>query len=1691
MKKTPTQGCFIKTPALLLVLLGFAGTACAQSSVWTNKLGGSWAAAANWTNGVIASGATNTADFSQLTLAAAPTVTLDGARTNGTLIFGDGGNTYGWTLNTGTGGPLTLSQITVNGQATTVGAVLAGTNGFTKAGAGLLMLTGTPTYTGGTTISAGTLEMGAGATTLGTGTNTIAAGAELLVSNNLPNQGFGGTLAGSGTLDLVTGQPWFTWGTFSGPITVETAAQLRIYPAMNGNSALTVNGSGLVSVFSAFGTSSVKVSTLNSTSTTSEIRLGGGTSLYVMGGGNSSFAGNILTDAGGTGGIYKSGGGTLTLSGNNTFSPLVGTPAINLNGGILSLASTGAIGTSAASAISFAGGTLQYSAANTNDYSARFTNSAGQAYSINTGGQNVTFATALTSSGGSLTKTGNGTLTLAATNTYSGTTTVNGGILRGTGVIAGPTVVQSGGTLAAGTAAAVGALTIDNTLTLSTGGTNLLRINKTGGTAVSDQIQGLIGATYGGTLVVSNVTSDSTALASGDKFYLFPSAGSYAGGFVAFNLPALPSGLSWDTAGLTVDGSISVGSNLGVPIFSPASGGFVGAVTVTISGAAGSTIHYTTDGSNPTTSGTVISAASPVTGIVVPAGVVETINAYATEGGYGNSAVAAATYATVVTPTWTNPAGGSWPVAATWSNNIVGGGSGATADFSELTLSGTANVTLDGGAVIGNLIFGDAGNAYNWSVSTGSGGTLTLAGTNPPVITVANQTTTINALITGTNGLTLNGTGTLNLTARNTYSGVTTVNGGSLDLTMSTAYASGYVGSGVVVNSNATVEVNSLFALGYTANSADLTLNAGSTFYQADGTYVKNLTVVGGSTFTGTTDLRVGGNVTAVPTDAAIPALPELGLAGISYGVVGGVTTFTVSHDTNQTVDCTVGPIGQSSTAGLVKAGPGLLELTASNSYTGATIVSNGTLLVTGSLAGGNVTVLNGAELAASGTIGGATAVQSGGTLMTGTAGISLLTIKGNLTLAGNVNLRINSGSATGDLLTGMAGVTFGGTLTVTDLGGALAYGQTYTLFTLGSGTYAGSFASVSLPTPPSGLTWDTSHLAANGSIQLVYANQLAAPLFSPAAGGYVGSVPVTISAAAGSTIHYTLDGSNPTNSGTVISAASPVTVTIPDGTNLTINAYATKSGNANSLVASATYSTLPEAVWTNPAGGSWPVAANWSNNIVGSGNGVTADFSQLTLSGTANVTLDGGVTVGNLVFGDAGDSYNWTVSTGTGGTLTLADMNSQPDITVENQTATINALITGTNGFVFNGPGTLALTAQNSYSGTTMVNSGVLDLAMALNYSASKAGSAVVVASGATVEINGAFALGYTTAAANLTLDDGSTLVMADQTYINDFTITGAASLTGSDVDLRVSGNVTSVATDTAVPVIPALALAGVTYGNVGGTTMFTVNHDTNQAVDLTVGAIVQQSTAGLLKAGPGIMELTGVNTYAGGTTVSNGTLLVSSTGSLAKGGVTVLAGAVLGGSGVIGGATTIQSGGTVMTDPDGISTLTVSNAVDLAGTATLRIDSDTLSNDQLAGTNITYGGTLTVTDLGSSLVLGNSFQLFSAAGFAGNFATLNLPALGAGLAWSWTPANGTLTVVSTAPPTLSGITQLGDGNFSLTFSGTAGAGYSILATTNLTTPLAGWTVLSTGVFGGSPVTYSDLAATNYPARFYTIMVP
>src|SRR5215471_18945347 len=134
----------IRTLAGVALACALGQDAFAQSGTWINTAGGSWTNAGNWSGGVIAAGAGNTANFSTLVLPAGVTNTLDGAQTIGNLVFGDVGNAFGWTLNTGAGGPLTLAVasgspiINVSNQTALIGAQLAGTNGLTKTGNGTL-----------------------------------------------------------------------------------------------------------------------------------------------------------------------------------------------------------------------------------------------------------------------------------------------------------------------------------------------------------------------------------------------------------------------------------------------------------------------------------------------------------------------------------------------------------------------------------------------------------------------------------------------------------------------------------------------------------------------------------------------------------------------------------------------------------------------------------------------------------------------------------------------------------------------------------------------------------------------------------------------------------------------------------------------------------------------------------------------------------------------------------------------------------------------------------------------------------------------------------------------------------------------------------------------------------------------------------------------------------------------------------------------------------------------------------------------------------------------------------------------------------------------------------------------------------------------------------------------------------------
>jgi len=78
--------------------------------------------------------------------------------------------------------------------------------------------------------------------------------------------------------------------------------------------------------------------------------------------------------------------------------------------------------------------------------------------------------------------------------------------------------------------------------------------------------------------------------------------------------------------------------------------------------------------------------------------------------------------------------------------------------------------------------------------------------------------------------------------------------------------------------------------------------------------------------------------------------------------------------------------------------------------------------------------------------------------------------------------------------------------------------------------------------------------------------------------------------------------------------------------------------------------------------------------------------------------------------------------------------------------------------------------------------------------------------------------------------------------------------------------------------------------------------------------------------------------------------------------------------------------------------------------------------------------------------------------------------------------------------PPQMAQPVLLGDGNYQLNFTGTAGAGYSVWAATNLLlAPIPNtWSLLGGGVFSGNgAASFSDLTATNYLLRFYLISVP
>ena len=277
-----------------------------------------------------------------------------------------------------------------------------------------------------------------------------------------------------------------------------------------------------------------------------------------------------------------------------------------------------------------------------------------------------------------------------------------------------------------------------------------------------------------------------------------------------------------------------------------------------------------------------------------------------------------------------------------------------------------------------------------------------------------------------------------------------------------------------------------------------------------------------------------------------------------------------------------------------------------------------------------------------------------------------------------------------------------------------------------------------------------------------------------------------------------------------------------------------------------------------------------------------------------------------------------------------------------------------------------------------------------------------------------------------------------------------------------------------------------------------------------------VMSEAGSLTKLGTGTLTLTGTNTYTDATTISNGTLLLGASASLAgtpinlaggaakfdvsavTGGYTLAGGKTLSGIGVVLGAVTTVAGST-LAPGNSVGTLSFSNDLTLAGNLFFELNKSlTPSNDLVVvgGTLTNAGtGTLTVTNLGPTLMVGDHFKLFSQPLLNGNALTI----VSSGVTWANNLAvDGSIQVVAVGggtPPSFppGGIGLLPGGNIFLTATGAVGTAYRLWASTNVAlTPITNtWTLLSNGTITISPFTINDLTATNFPQRFYLFSTP
>lgn len=492
---------------------------------------GSWSTAANWVGdaapvagadlvfGAGAARTTNTNDFASGTAFHSITIAAAGCTLAGNAIELEDGlsATYGSGLSTFSIDAALGADLTVDvgsGGELGVAGVPDGSFHLTKLGAGLLELQGSNTYSGGTTIAAGTLAI-TNASALGTGTATVGDGAadsglleidlagvsavsntflfDAPIATGLQVNSGTITFLGGATLneDLGVGVAAGASLRFAGPISdggqtrslTKAGPGALIFSGVNAYTGTTFVDEGLLQLDCGVVCiqGDVTVGRSGSAATVQELQA-------------DQIADGAAVDLAGAGAVLDLNGfddtiGSLSLTG----------ATVTTGAGTLTLASGGGVATIASSQTATLGGNLAFAGPNNVFDVAQGTTSSGVDLSV----------TAIVSSFANIIKAGAGTMALTGANTYSGGTNINSGVLAlGNNTGAGSGVVNILGTA---TLDLSGGITVANALNVDSSG---VAIRNSGGTNTLDGtfnlgVDATIDAAASTTLVISSVVDDS------------------------------------------------------------------------------------------------------------------------------------------------------------------------------------------------------------------------------------------------------------------------------------------------------------------------------------------------------------------------------------------------------------------------------------------------------------------------------------------------------------------------------------------------------------------------------------------------------------------------------------------------------------------------------------------------------------------------------------------------------------------------------------------------------------------------------------------------------------------------------------------------------------------------------------------------------------------------------------------------------------------------------------------------------------------------------------------------------------------------------------------------------------------------------------------------------------------------------